>query len=199
MKLRNVFLAASFAASLTVFAGNPKYVFYMIGDGMGMGAVSAAQGFLNAVDGDGAMLQMLQMPVASMSQTYSASSPVTDSAAAGTALACGHKTRNGMLGMDADTVAVQSIAARFHDNGFGVGLVTTVAPDDATPGAFYAHVPRRSMYYEIGCDAARSGYEFIGGANLRGAKNTDLMARLADAGVDVVRGREAAAKSTSRR
>ncbi len=67
-----------------------------------------------------------------------------------------------MLGMDADTVAVQSIAARFHDNGFGVGLVTTVAPDDATPGAFYAHVPRRSMYYEIGCDAARSGYEFIG-------------------------------------
>ena len=199
MKLRNVFLAASFAASLTVFAGNPKYVFYMIGDGMGMGAVSAAQGFLNAVDGDGAMLQMLQMPVASMSQTYSASSPVTDSAAAGTALACGHKTRNGMLGMDADTVAVQSIAARFHDNGFGVGLVTTVAPDDATPGAFYAHVPRRSMYYEIGCDAARSGYEFIGGANLRGAKNTDLMARLADAWVDVVRGREAAAKSTSRR
>ena len=46
MKLRNVFLAAS----LTVFAGNPKYVFYMIGDGMGMGAVSAAQGFLNAVE-----------------------------------------------------------------------------------------------------------------------------------------------------
>ena len=199
MKIRKLFVAASLAVAVAANAGQPKYVFYMIGDGMGMGAVSAAQGFLRATEGDGAKLEVMQMPVASMALTYSASSPVTDSAAAGTALATGHKTRNGMLGMDADTVAVQSIAARLHDNGFGVGLVTTVAPDDATPGAFYAHVPRRSMYYEVGCDAAASGFEFIGGANLRGAKGTDLLAKLADAGVDVVRGREAASKSSSRR
>lgn len=199
MKIRNILVGAALTVATVATAGQPKYIFYMIGDGMGVGAVSAAQGFLRATEGEGALLEMMQMPVASMAQTYSASSPVTDSAAAGTALATGRKTRNGMLGMDADTVAVQSIAKTLHDKGFGVGLVTTVAPDDATPGAFYAHVPKRSMYYEVGRDAAASGYEFIGGANLRGAKGTDLMDRLAKAGVDVVRGREAASKSSSRR
>lgn len=109
-----------------------------------------------------------------------------------------------MLGMSPDTVAVESIAKKFHDSGYGVGVVTSVAPDDATPGAFYAHVPNRSMYYEIGKQAAASGYEFIAGAGLRGAvdkdgKDTDLLKTMADNNVQVVYGPNEIAKINSRK
>jgi alkaline phosphatase len=98
-----------------------------------------------------------------------------------------------MLGMAPDTTDVTSIARILKDKGFGVGIATSVAPDDATPGAFYAHVPNRSMYYEIGCQAATSGYDFLCGAGLRGEKDkagndTDLLKRMADNKVQIVRG-----------
>jgi len=158
-------------ASFTLMADAPKYVFYFIGDGMGIGEVTNAQLFKSRVLKHEQPLAMTAFPVASMATTHSASSDVTDSAAAGTALATGHKTKNGMLGMDADTTAVTSIAKVLFDNGYGVGLVTSVAIDDATPGAFYAHVPNRGQFYEIGRALAESGYQFAAGAALRGTKN----------------------------
>jgi len=191
-KILLLFAALAVAAS----ARQAKYIFYFIGDGMGMGPVMAAETYRRTVLGGDRPLTMMQMPVLGWCTTYSASSPVTDSAAAGTALATGSKTRNGMLGMDADSTAVISIARRLKDAGYGVGLVTTVAPDDATPGAFYAHVPHRSHYYDIGCQLAESGYDIIAGAGLRGhvdkqGRSTDLAARLAAAGVRTLRGRAA--------
>lgn len=182
----------------------PKYIFYFIGDGMGMGHVMSAETYNRVVLGNDKPLLMMQFPVAGLITTYSASSPVTDSAAAGTALATGHKTKNGMLGMNADTVAVQSVAAELFAKGYGIGIVTSVYPDDATPGAFFAHQPTRRNTFEIGLEAAASGYEFIGGSNLRSVKDkegksTGLLEAFATNGVDYVRGAEAAAASTSRR
>lgn len=145
-----------------------KYIFYFIGDGMGLAPVLAGEAFNRSELGNTEPLLMLQFPVTSYATSHSASSDVTDSAAGGTALATGHKTRNGMVGMDADSVPVQSIAAKLFRQGWGVGLVTTGAPDDATPASFYAHQPNRSMYYEIGTEAATSGYQFIAGSNWRG-------------------------------
>ncbi len=192
MKLR-IGLLTLLLSAMGCFASTPRYIFYFIGDGMGMGAVSLAQVYNRTVLGNDKPLTMMQMPVASAAFTHSASSPVTDSAAAGTALATGHKTNNRMLGVTPDTTEVVSIAGILHDNGYGIGLVTTVAPDDATPGAFYAHQPDRAMFYEIGRDAAASGYEFIAGANLRGLKDdkgnaTDLMNVFEENDVSVVRG-----------
>ncbi len=134
MKFNRFFIAA--LASLTLSLGMtaeaaPKYVFYFIGDGMGIGPVMATMNYLRTVHPDRGPLTMTTFPVVSFAQTWSASSPVTDSAAAGTALSTGHKTKNGMLGMDADTVAVNSIARVLKDDGWGVGIVTSVAPDDA--------------------------------------------------------------------
>lgn len=203
MKLRTIFSSLMLAAVLSVWAAAPRYIFYFIGDGMGMGQISCAQGYVRAVAGSDSLLTMMKFPIASFAFTHSASSPVTDSAAAGTALATGHKTKNGMLGMDKDTVSVRSIAAELHDKGYGVGLVTTVAPDDATPAAFYTHVPSRSMFYEIGKDAAASGYEFIAGANLRGTKTNgkpnDLLKVFAENNVSVVRGLDALKDVKTRR
>lgn len=163
-------LAASLlGTAATAHADEANYIFYFIGDGMGPGAVMVTQNYLRTTtERPDTALLMTTFPVASLCTTYSASSPVTDSAAAGTALATGTKTRNGMLGMAPDTTEVTSIARRLQTKGYGIGLVTTVAADDATPAAFYAHVPSRGMYHEIGRQAAASGYDFIGGAGLRG-------------------------------
>jgi len=165
--------AALLLASSVSYGANLKYIFYFIGDGMGSAEVTNAQLFNKKVLGNDEPLLMTTFPVVSLITTHSASSDVTDSAAAGTALSTGHKTKNGMLGMNADTVAVTSIARTLFENGYGVGLVTTVAIDDATPGAFYTHVPHRSMFYEIGKDLAESGYQFAAGASLRGTKDKD--------------------------
>ena len=171
----------------------PKYIFYYIGDGMGMNHVLNAQIYSNEVLGNDSTLTMLTFPVAAMARTHSASSDVTDSAAAGTALATGHKTRNDMLGVTPDSVAVTSIAKTLFDNGWGVGLVTTVAIDDATPGAFYAHVPSRSEYMTVGRTLAESGYQFAAGAGLRAARDkegvkTGLLDYFAEQGVTVASG-----------
>lgn len=194
--MRILSLLAALAVSLSCFAGStPRYVFYFIGDGMGMAHAMAAQVYERTVCGSQEPLLMMSFPVASTSTTHSASSPVTDSAAAGTALASGVKTRNGMLGMSADTVPVRSIAREFADRGYGVAIITSVPPDDATPGAFYAHVPNRGMYYEIGCQLAEADYDLIGGARLRGLQDkegnpTDLLDRLAANNVAIAYGVE---------
>lgn len=205
MKTRIISLALSVAATLAAGAADaPKYIFYFIGDGMGMGHVMAAEAYNRTVRGNDDHILMMQFPVASQSTTYSASSPVTDSAAAGTALATGNKTKNGMLGMSPDTVAVSSIAKELHNDGWGIALVTSVPADDATPGAFYANVPNRGMYYEIGKQAAASGYDFIAGTNLRGLKHkdgtpTDLLETLAANGVEIAHGIDELAMLTSPR
>ena len=190
MKLRTFTTALCLSLAM-VAAAAPKYLFYFIGDGMGMGQVMAADTYRRIALGCDTPMVMMQFPYSGILTTYSASSTVTDSAAAGTALATGHKTNNGVLGLNADSVAVNSIASILHDQGWGVGLVTSVAPDDATPGAFYAHVPNRGMYYEIGRQAADSGYEFIAGSCWRGATDkagnpTDLLEYISSKGVDLV-------------
>lgn len=205
MKHRFISALASVLVAGSLFANSPKYIFYYIGDGMGMGQVMGAEAYNRTVLGNNDHLLMMQFPVSAVSTTFSASSPVTDSAAAGTALATGNKTNNGMLGMTPDSTSVTSIAKTLFDDGYGIGLVTSVYPDDATPGAFYTHVPSRSMYYEIGKDAASCGYDFIGGSNLRGIKNkktgekTDLMDIFAENNVRVIRGTEGFDTITSRR
>lgn len=165
-------LAASLLLTASAaWSATPKYVFYFIGDGMGISEVTNAQLYNKYVLKSEKPLLMTTFPVVSMATTHSASSDVTDSAAAGTALASGVKTKNGMLGMAPDTTAVTSIAKYLHDDGFGIGLVTSVAIDDATPGAFYTHVANRGQFYDTGRFLAESGYEFAAGAALRGTKD----------------------------
>jgi len=194
MKLKLTMLSTVLALGMTMQAEDaPKYIFYYIGDGMGISPLMTAQAYNREVLKNGKTLQMLQFPVASFAMTYSASSPVTDSAAAGTALSTGTKTRNSMLGMSPDSVHVTSIARQLKDMGYGVGIVTSVALDDATPGAFYAHVPNRNMRYDIDIAAAKSGYDFMAGAGLAGTTDkdgnpTDVEAVLKQNRVQVVRG-----------
>lgn len=173
-------LTSLIAAATAVWAwAAPDYVFYFIGDGMGMGHVMAAQHFSRTVLGSDSALLMMRFPAVGAVTTYSVSSGVTKSPAAGTALATGHKTNNDMIGVLPDTSAVRSIAVDLKARGYGIGIVTSVAADDATPGAFYAHVPSRSMYQLIDQQAVYSGVDFLAGSTLgRGEKElADLIAQ----------------------
>ena len=87
------------------------------------------------------------LPVRGKISTASANAAVTDSAAAGTAMASGYKTNNGVLGMDpSKTKNLTSIAETARGRGMKVGIVTSSFLNDATPASFYAHSPSRTDY-----------------------------------------------------
>lgn len=155
------------AACIGMMAQNAKYIFYFIGDGMGLGHVNATEIYNRDVLKNEQPLLMLTFPVASQARTYSASSPITDSAAAGTALSSGYKTNNYMIGVNPDTVAVNSIAVDFINDGYAVGVGTTVQADDATPAAWYAHAANRAMKKEIAPQASESGLSFLAGGGFK--------------------------------
>ncbi|MBR6035000.1 MAG: alkaline phosphatase [Paludibacteraceae bacterium] len=144
-----------------------KYVFYFIGDGMGANQVLGAEMYRSAIQGEPlgrVQTLMTTFPYSGHASSYSASNGITDSAAAGTCLATGTKTKNGMLGMGPDSTRLTSIAETLKAEGWGIGIMTTVAIDHATPGAFYGHVKKRNMYYTIGEQLPESRFDFFGGA-----------------------------------
>ncbi|MBR2126720.1 MAG: alkaline phosphatase [Akkermansia sp.] len=70
-------------------------------------------------------LNITQLPCTAFSCTVSANQTITDSAAGGTALACGVKTNNAMLGQTPDGAACESLAEYFRHRGMATGLVVT--------------------------------------------------------------------------
>ena len=144
-----------------------KYVFYFIGDGMGVNQVNGTEMYLAEKEGRIGLkpLNFTQFPVVNVATTYSRYNSVTCSAAAGTALATGSKTKNGTIGMDSlHKAPLYSVAVKAKNAGKKVGITTSVSVDHATPAAFYAHQPNRSMYYEIGTDLPKAGFDFYAGA-----------------------------------
>ncbi len=149
---------------------NAKYVFYFIGDGMGFSHIALAEAYQAAKEGKigSEPLCFTQFPAMGMATTYSASNMITCSSAAGTALATGFKTNNGMLGVTPDTAALSSIADVAHNSGYKVGIMTSVTIDHATPASFYANSAARNDYYTIAAQLPESGFEFFGGGGFGG-------------------------------
>lgn len=206
MKKTFLTLATAFLMAVTAFAeGRAKYVFYFIGDGMGVNQVNGTETYLAALEGRIGTTPLLfpSFPNVALVTTFSATNGVTDSAAAGTALACGKKTKNGALGVEKDlTTPVTSIAVWAQQAGAAVGVTTNVSVDHATPASFYAHQPDRNMYHEIGGDLFRAGFDFYAGSDFRkptSDKDTtayaDLFAAADREGYTLVRGYKAFQKA----
>ncbi|MDN0070998.1 alkaline phosphatase [Bacteroides caecigallinarum] len=150
------------------FAQQAKYVFYFIGDGMGVNQVQGTELFQGEMKGEIAIepLCFTQFPVSTVATTFSATNGVTDSAAAGTALATGNKTKNGAIGVLKDLeTPVNSVAVWAKNSGRKVGVATSVSVDHATPAAFYAHEAGRESYYNIGADLYAAGFDFYAGSD----------------------------------
>lgn len=172
------------AGSTSIYAQKVKNVIVMIGDGMGFNQVQAAL----TVTGNN--LNMAKFPYTGIEKTYSANDYITDSAAGGTAIACGVKTNNGMIGVTPDTVPVQSILAVAERNGLSTGIVVTCNLTHATPASFYAHAGSRNSTQEIASWFPKSGVDVaIGGGIGDFEKRTDgrnLSSELKEKGYQVV-------------
>jgi len=160
-----------------------KNVIYLIGDGMGFGAVSSLLLSEDSVTG------FEQAPVIGLSETCSANNYVTDSPAGGTALACGIRTKNGYLGVDPEGKPLTSILRKAQTMGKRSGIVVNTVLTEATPAAFYAGVTSRSMSFDIAKQFTESGVDVAIGAGLepfiKRPDSLDLTATLINKGYDV--------------
>ena len=91
----------------------------------------------------------LDQHLVGMMRTHSANSKVTDSAAAGTAMATGTKTNNGTISMDPNGKELTSILEVAHEHGKATGLVATSTITHATPAVFASHVASRASEADI--------------------------------------------------
>lgn len=119
-----------------------RNIILFIGDGMGPAQRQAARWATVAHDG---MLAMDDMPATGLLHTAAADTPVTDSAAAATAMASGVKTKAGVIGLDDGLMPVATIMEKAKSRGRLTGLVTTTRITDATPAAFAAHIRDRTL------------------------------------------------------
>jgi len=127
-------------------SGPPHSVILMVGDGMGFGHVQLGSW---VEVGKAANLTMATLGHSLSVTTYSADSAITDSAAAATAMATGHKTNNGRLSIDPGGLVLDTILEIAQGMNKSTGIVTTTAVRDATPAAFMTHVLSRTSYSEI--------------------------------------------------
>jgi len=161
-------------------AKKPTNIIFLIGDGMGLSAVSTGFYF-----GDQPSV-FNRFKEIGLQQTSSATHKVTDSAASGTALATGTKTYNGAIGVDTSKVSHQSIAELVASLGWSTGVVATSTISHATPASFYAHVELRSMEEEIAAQLLDSDIDFFAGGGRakfnKRADSTNLLPLAAEKG-----------------
>lgn len=161
-----VFVFSSCNSETKTPENKPKYIFLFIGDGMGFGNVSIAEAFLSIHDGTTGFkrLNFTEFPVHGDCTTYCADNLITDSGAAGSAIACGEKANFSTISyypqLQNPPLSIAKIAKQ---NGFKVGIITTVGINHATPAVFYANNKNRRDYYNIGLQLCESGFDFFGG------------------------------------
>ncbi len=116
------------AAAVTLSAGNIKYVFVLIGDGFGPSQRAMTEAAL------GGKLVMNTFPYSLRNGTNTFDNRTTDSAASGTAIACGIKTHYYAIGVDKDDKPVESLASALkREKNFRIGIISSCGLTDATP------------------------------------------------------------------
>ena len=141
--------------SLLLAEAKPKYLFLLIGDGMGPNTVK-----LYRQQMDKTCFDRMGTPVET--GTDNIQGRTTDSAASGTALACGIKTYNGAIGVDKNKTPVVSLAKLLQKRGMKIGIISSVGINDATPAAHYGNRDSRKRHAGILADLFVSGFDFFG-------------------------------------
>lgn len=182
----NIFLYG--AAALLLFSSCQKQpkadnVIFLIGDGMGLGAVSS----LIVSESEPTAFELA--PVVGLSETGSANSYVTDSPAGGTALATGTRTLNGYLGLDPNDQQLESILKKAQTLGKKTGIVVNTVLTEATPASFYGGVTSRSQSQKLAEQFVESGVDVAIGGGIEPfiyrADSLDLTEALINKGYDV--------------
>ncbi len=160
MILRRLLLAIFVFPTLLLAqtGGVPRNIIIMIGDGMGVGQVTAGRTLKGT-------LALERFKTLGLLLTHAAGKDyITDSAAGATALSTGVKTYNGAIGVDPDTAALENVFERAKKGGKKTGIVVVCSITHATPACFVAHVPSRRMELEIAEQISRGSTDVLLGA-----------------------------------
>ena len=163
MRLLISILSISLFLSVTISCQNEKVVaknpniILLIGDGMGLSQLSAAYYYGDTEPNFSRFTEI------GLINTSPAKKKITDSGAAGTALACGEKTYNGFIGMDTDTIAIENLVEVLSAKGYNTGILATSSITHATPASFYSHVKTRSLQFDIAEQLVESEVDFFAG------------------------------------
>lgn len=173
----------------------PKNVILLISDGAGLEQLWAA-----AIANRG-LLNILNMPYTGYLDTRSADNYHTDSAAGGSALATGVKTRNRYIGVDTSGNHVPNIPDRLATSGIVSGIVSNDRVIGATPSAFFAHVTERDESGSIAHGLLHSKLSLVvGGFHPAFAKNdSTLLRQLRNQGFEIQQGVDRITEARSNR
>jgi alkaline phosphatase len=173
-------------------ARTPARIIWLIGDGMGVGQITAAA---YAAD---APLAMLGIDEVGVTSTHEHEFVTTDSAASATAMASGHKTHFEGVGVVAGTTAADEGLEDLHARtvideaqrvDWRTGLVATTSLVDATPAAFAAHRANRRSKDGIAEDLVDAGVDVLIGGGRKffegRSDGVDLIGRLRSRGYSV--------------
>ena len=182
----------------------PERIIVMIGDGMGVPAITAGS-YAN-----GEPLSMLSMNQLGFMTTHSYEYVTTDSAASATALASGDKTHFQGVSVKPGTTEKQetkqsfklhTLAQQAEKQGWKTGLVATSRIVHATPAAFGSHVAQRHSYEDIAEDLTQSGIDLLYGAGSQYFENREddrnLLKALQQKGYRVTESAEATRKASA--
>lgn len=163
-----VILVVVVASILFLKPTQPKYIFFFIGDGMGNNEAELTEIVNSYKSGNDInqqeLLTFTKFPIVGMRKNSSYQQYITDSAAAATSLASGTITNNNQINIDINNQAVKPITYELHERGYKVGIISTVAINDATPAGFYGSGERQN-YDKLTNDLIHSGFEFYAGGN----------------------------------
>lgn len=113
-----------------------KNIILMIGDGNGLAHITGAYAIKNG------KIHIASAKNIGLIHTNSFDDLITDSAAGGTALACGQKTKNRHIGVNQNGEKIGNIFEKLPPY-YTKAILTTDEVTGATPSAFYAHVMER--------------------------------------------------------
>lgn len=144
-----------------------KNIIMMVSDGMSMGTLNMADLYATRSYGHHSnwiSLYQENKITRALMDTASASSLVTDSAAASSSWGGGIRVRNGSLNVGMKGETPQPILQKFKENGKKVGCVTTVPITHATPAGFCINLDNRDgqpiiadMYLPLKFDVMMGG------------------------------------------
>ena len=183
----------------------PKGIVFCVSDGMSQGVLSMTEAFSKQLRGKGTAwweLMSGQKAVMGLMDTASATSMVTDSAAASSAWGGGKRVPNGKINVDVDGKHRESIGETVHKEGVKIGLVSTASITHATPAGFAATVPSRGQEDRIAEQYLNRVDVILGGGSKFFDKNgrkdkKDLAGEFAKANYEVVGSRDELLKSKS--
>ena len=134
-----------------------KNFIMLIGDGMGVYQTLLFDYMENNVEyGDGEdLFYGYMLPYMGYSRTNSLEAPkyITDSAAGGTALACGYKTFNGYVGLNRNREPIKNMTELAYELGKSAAVMSTETETGATPASFVVHVGNRNSDADIAKEA----------------------------------------------